>query len=152
MRGKLHESAVQVGRVGGHLNDGRVRVDGPVWLVGCAVQALDFGGRRRIRRLGGNSMSSQRCVAAALAALVLVPVPLVESLALGDESCREYATAAVRQVGEMHAFAACNRVGGPRWSGDWNFHYRWCRGVSSFEEIGAERDARTNWLRSCTGR
>ena len=87
-----------------------------------------------------------------MAALVLSLVPVAESLALGDETCREYSTAAIRQVREMHEYSACNRGQGPRWSNDWNFHYRWCRGVSSFEEIGAERDARTNWLRSCTGR
>ena len=68
--------------------------------------------------------------------------------AVGDHECRDYAVAAIRQVHEMHEFRGCDRGQGPRWSDDWNVHYQWCRGAS-FEAIGAERDARTNWLRSC---
>lgn len=86
--------------------------------------------------------------ALAAAALLFITAPLSGALAVGNEECREYATAAIRQVHEMHEFKACNRGTGPRWSGDWNLHYSWCRGAN-FEAIGAERDARTNWIRSC---
>lgn len=85
------------------------------------------------------------------AALLFIAVPFSGALAVGDGECREYATAAVRQVYEMHEFAACNRGQGDRWSSNWNVHYQWCRGAN-FEQIGAERDARTNWIRSCRPR
>ena len=71
--------------------------------------------------------------------------------AVDDHDCREYAIAAIRQVHKMHEIRACDRGQGTRWSDDWNVHYQWCRGAS-FEAVGAERDARTNWLRSCERR
>jgi hypothetical protein len=74
-----------------------------------------------------------------------------DAKAAGDRECREYAVAAIRQIHQMHEFRSCDRGQGPRWSDDWNLHYQWCRGAS-FEAIGAERDARTNWLRSCERR
>jgi len=86
--------------------------------------------------------------ALAAVALLFTALPLGGALAVGDGECREYATAAIRQVHIMHEHAACNRGTGSRWSSDWNIHYRWCREVN-FEQIGAERDARTNWLRAC---
>jgi hypothetical protein len=88
---------------------------------------------------------------AAITAALLFGLPMTSAHAADDHDCREYATAAVRQVHQMHEIRACNRGQGTRWSDDWNVHYQWCRGVS-FEAIGAERDARTNWLRSCERR
>ena len=88
---------------------------------------------------------------AAVAAVLVLGVPMAGALAADDHDCREYAVAAVRQVRLMHEFRACDRGRGPRWSDDWNVHYQWCRGAN-FEQIGAERDARTNWLRSCEHR
>lgn len=87
---------------------------------------------------------------ALVAAAAALQIGLVTSTALAadDHDCREYAVAAIRQVHEMHEFRACDRGQGARWSDDWNVHYQWCRGAS-FQAIGAERDARTNWLRSC---
>jgi len=97
-------------------------------------------------------MSAVRKPAVAAAILVLaLGVPITGALAVGDNECREYATAAVRQVHLMHEHRACDRGIGPRWTEDWNVHYSWCRGAS-FEQIGAERDARTNWLRACERR
>ncbi len=85
---------------------------------------------------------------AVIAAGLLLGLPMSSAMAVDDHDCREYATAAIRQVHQMHEFRRCDRGQGPRWSDNWNVHYQWCRGAS-FEQIGAERDARTNWLRSC---
>jgi hypothetical protein len=85
---------------------------------------------------------------AVLAAALLCGLGASAAYAVDDHDCREYAVAAIRQVHEMHEFRSCDRGRGSRWSDDWNMHYQWCRGTS-FEAIGAERDARTNWLRSC---
>jgi hypothetical protein len=85
---------------------------------------------------------------AVTAAVLLVGLSMVSAHAVDDRDCREYAVAAVRQVHEMREIRSCDRGQGPRWADDWNMHYQWCRGVS-FEAIGAERDARTNWLRTC---
>ncbi len=88
---------------------------------------------------------------AATAAAMLLGMPLGHAQAAGDVACRDYATAAVRQVHLMHERPACDRGIGTRWTEDWNVHYQWCRDAS-YEAIGAERDARTNWLRACSGR
>jgi hypothetical protein len=40
---------------------------------------------------------------------------------------------------------------GARWSPEFSVHYEWCVGAS-FGAAGAERDARTRFLRACTGR
>jgi hypothetical protein len=89
-------------------------------------------------------------VAVATAAFV-IGLSATEAGAVDDRDCRDYATAAIRQVHQMHEFAACNRGQGTRWSDDWNVHYQWCRSASP-DAIGAERNARTNWLRSCEKR
>jgi len=39
---------------------------------------------------------------------------------------------------------------GARWSTDFAIHYEWCLGAS-FAASGGERDARTHYLRGCTG-
>jgi hypothetical protein len=94
------------------------------------------------------SLIVRPALAATTAALVL-GLSFTGARAAGDEACRDYAVAAVRQVHLMHEHAACDRGQGPRWSEDWNVHYQWCRGAS-VETLGAEREARTNWLRSCS--
>jgi hypothetical protein len=85
-------------------------------------------------------------VTAAIVAALLLGLSALPAAAADD--CRDYATAAIRQVHQMHEFRACDRGQGSRWSDDWNVHYQWCRGASP-EAIGAERNARTAWLRSC---
>lgn len=89
-------------------------------------------------------------VLAAAAAVLLLGTQFSDAYAVGDGASKDYATAAVRQVRLMHEHPACDRGTGARRSDDWNVHYGWCRN-SSFEMIGAERDARTNWLHSCSG-
>jgi hypothetical protein len=65
--------------------------------------------------------------------------------------CRDYATAAVRQVELSRSIPACNRGVGPRWTSDYRVHFDWCLGAP-FPAVEAERAARTNWIRSCRGR
>jgi hypothetical protein len=63
--------------------------------------------------------------------------------------CRDYARAAVNQVRGALANPRCAAgMQGDRWSTAFPVHYEWCLGVS-FEAAGAERDARTSYLRGC---
>ncbi len=86
------------------------------------------------------------CAVAAAAA-----IPFSVAQAADPGFCRDYATAAVRQVELMHSVAACNRGVGPRWTTDFRVHYDWCLGQAP-GAVEAERVARTNWIRSCRGR
>jgi hypothetical protein len=66
--------------------------------------------------------------------------------------CRQYAQASLNQVRGGFANPACaGGLQGPRWSSDFAVHYEWCLGAS-FGAAGAERDARTRFLRGCAGR
>jgi len=87
-------------------------------------------------------------LAATLAALG--PVLPLQAQAADPGFCREYATAAVKQVELARAVPACNRGTGPRWTTDFKVHYDWCLGAAP-PAVEAERNARTNWLRSCRG-
>jgi hypothetical protein len=63
--------------------------------------------------------------------------------------CRTYARAALNQVRGGLANPRCAAgMQGNRWSTAFPVHYEWCLG-QSFEATGAERDARTAYLRSC---
>ena len=64
--------------------------------------------------------------------------------------CRDYATAAVRQVEISRSIPACNRGVGPRWTTDYRVHFDWCLGAAP-GVVESERNARTNWIRSCRG-
>jgi hypothetical protein len=85
------------------------------------------------------------CVAAAFA------MPLSAAHAAGPEFCRDYATAAVRQVELARSVPACNRGVGARWTAEYRVHLDWCLGAPP-AAVEAERNARTNWIRSCRGR
>jgi hypothetical protein len=66
--------------------------------------------------------------------------------------CRQYAKAALDQVHEALADPRCGAgVQGVRWSTDFSAHYEWCLGAS-LDATGAERDARTRYLRACASR
>ena len=65
--------------------------------------------------------------------------------------CRDYATAAVRQVQLARSIPACDRGTGPRWTTDYRVHFDWCLGAAP-GAVESERNARTNWIRSCSGR
>jgi hypothetical protein len=71
--------------------------------------------------------------------------------AAAPEFCREYATAAVRQVELSRSIPACNRGTGERWTTDYKVHFDWCLGAAP-AAVEAERAARTNWIRSCRGK
>jgi hypothetical protein len=63
--------------------------------------------------------------------------------------CKQYAEAALNQVRGGLANPACaGGLQGARWSSDFAVHYQWCLGAS-FAATGAERDARTQFLRGC---
>jgi hypothetical protein len=85
---------------------------------------------------------------------LVVPV-LAVLLPLGAQAadpgfCRDYATAAVRQVELARSIPACNRGVGARWTTDYRVHFDWCLGAAP-GAVEAERAARTNWIRSCRG-
>ena len=64
--------------------------------------------------------------------------------------CRDYATAAVRQVELAKSIPACNRGTGARWTVEYRVHFDWCVGAAP-AAVEAERNARTNWIWSCRG-
>ena len=66
--------------------------------------------------------------------------------------CKQYAQAALNQVRGGFSNPTCvGGLQGARWSPEFSVHYEWCLGASS-GAAGAERDARTRFLRACTGR
>ncbi len=66
--------------------------------------------------------------------------------------CKQYARAALNQVRGGWANPGCaGGLQGTRWSQEFPVHYEWCLGAS-YGAAGAERDARTRFLRACTGR
>jgi hypothetical protein len=66
--------------------------------------------------------------------------------------CRQYARASLNQVrGGLVNPACAGGLQGARWSSDFAVHYEWCLGAS-FGAAGAERDARTRFLRGCARR
>jgi hypothetical protein len=85
-----------------------------------------------------------------LAVPALAIVMPIGAQAAGPEFCREYATAAVRQVELARSVQACNRGTGARWTIDYKVHFDWCLGAAP-PAVEAERQARTNWIRSCRG-
>ena len=86
------------------------------------------------------------CAALFAAAMAFAPT----AQAAPPDFCRDYATAAVRQVEAARSIPACNRGTGPRWTTDYRVHFDWCLGANP-GAVEAERAARTNWLRACRG-
>ena len=82
-------------------------------------------------------------------ALAMLAPPAVQ--AADPAFCRDYATAAVRQVELSRSIPACNRGVEPRWTTDYKVHFDWCLGAAP-AAVEAERQARTNWIRTCRGR
>jgi hypothetical protein len=66
--------------------------------------------------------------------------------------CKQYARAALVQVrgalGNPHCGAGLQ---GTRWAAEFPVHYEWCLGAS-LDAAGAEKDARTIYLKACAGR
>ncbi len=66
--------------------------------------------------------------------------------------CEGYAHGAIVQVrGGLNNPPCVPGMVGPRWTADYRVHYDWCL-ANSYQAAGAERDARTNYLRSCVRR
>jgi hypothetical protein len=89
-----------------------------------------------------------RVFLSALLALIL----FTEAQAADPVFCRQYAKAALNQVrGGLSNPACAGGLQGSRWSTDFSVHYEWCLAISD-AAAGGERDARTRYLRGCTGR
>jgi hypothetical protein len=66
--------------------------------------------------------------------------------------CKPYTQAALNQVrGGLANDRCAGSLQGARWSTEFAVHYEWCLGAS-VDAAGAERDARTRFLKACTGR
>jgi hypothetical protein len=64
--------------------------------------------------------------------------------------CQDYARAAMNQVRIAHDFGSCaSRIGGGRWSYDYNRHFNWCLGAP-YEAAQSEREFRRRFLDRCT--
>jgi hypothetical protein len=93
-------------------------------------------------------MSTSLCLKLATTASALVLAGVTAANAASPQVCEDYAHAAIVQVRIAMDHPRCERASGPRWSPEWRVHYDWCLGAS-YQALGAERDARTNWLRAC---
>jgi hypothetical protein len=83
---------------------------------------------------------------------LLVLILFTEAQAADPAFCRQYAKAALSQVrGGLSNPACAGRLLGSRWSTDFALHYEWCLSISD-AAAGDETDARTRYLRGCTGR
>jgi hypothetical protein len=96
-------------------------------------------------------MSNRALALTAVGVLAASGFMLTGAQAAPEGFCRDYAQAAVRQVEVSREIPACNRGTGPRWTTDYRIHFDWCMGAP-MEAVVREREARTNWIRSCRGR
>jgi hypothetical protein len=88
--------------------------------------------------------------ATALSILILSGVSTVHAADPGF--CKPYTQAALNQVrGGLADDRCAGRLQGARWSTEFAVHYEWCLGAS-VDAAGAERDARTRFLKACNGR
>jgi len=86
---------------------------------------------------------------AALGAAALLLAASTAAQAADPAFCRNYATAAVRQVRIALTNPRCAMVAvGARWSPYYRVHFNWCLGAP-YAAAGRERDARTYYLRRC---
>jgi hypothetical protein len=94
-------------------------------------------------------MASRLRLTAALVFSAVLISGLTAARAAEPGFCRQYAQAALTQVRGGLANPRCaGGMRGARWSTDFAVHYEWCLGAS-FGAAGAERDARTQYLRGC---
>src|ERR1700676_2074776 len=97
-------------------------------------------------------MANRLLLIAAFVLSVFLVSGLTAAQAADPGFCKQYARAALNQVRGGSANPRCaGGLQGARWSSDLAVHYEWCLGAS-FGAAGAERDARTQFLRGCTGR
>ncbi len=95
-------------------------------------------------------MTSRLPAAVALISSLLVGASAISAAHAADPAfCRQYTQAALNQVRLAFSVPRCAAgLRGARWSSDFAVHYQWCLGAS-FGSAGTERDARTQYLRSC---
>ena len=87
------------------------------------------------------------CAAIGAAALLLAATAAAQ--AADPAYCRNYATAALRQVNVARSVPRCAfGARGARWSPYYRVHFNWCLGAP-YAAAGRERDARTFYLRRC---
>jgi hypothetical protein len=87
---------------------------------------------------------------------VALSLPVISALSSAHAAdpafCKQYARAALVQVRGALRNPHCGAgVQGMRWSGEFPVQYEWCLGAS-LDDAGAERDARTDYLKVCAGR
>lgn len=97
-------------------------------------------------------MANRLPVLAACFLSALLMAGLTAADAADPGFCRQYAQAALKQVRGALSNPRCGGgLQGARWSADFPVHYEWCLGAD-YGAAGAERDARTRYLRACTSR
>jgi len=94
---------------------------------------------------------SKNLICAIIMAGALAALMPLSARAADPGFCRAYAEAAVRQVELARSIPACNRGTGARWTTDYKVHFDWCLSAAP-PAVEAERNARTNWIRACSGR
>jgi len=68
--------------------------------------------------------------------------------AADSKVCQEYANAAIQQY-EYAKSHGCKNIRYPKWSSDFNFHYRWCLKVDE-KRSKAESKYRQDYINKCT--
>jgi len=87
------------------------------------------------------------CAAIAAAGALLAAATAAQAADPGF--CRNYATAALRQVSVARSIPRCAMGAvGARWSPRFEVHFNWCL-HAPYAAAGRERDARTAMLRAC---
>lgn len=87
---------------------------------------------------------------------IALSIFIVSSVSAADAAdpgfCKQYTQAALNQVrGGLANDRCAGSLQGARWSTEFAVHYEWCLGAS-MDAAGAERDARTRFLKACNGR
>jgi hypothetical protein len=94
-------------------------------------------------------MANRLMLTAALLASVFLIAGPKAAQAADPAFCKQYSNAALTQVRLGLGNPRCAPgLQGARWSSDFAVHYEWCLGAN-FGAAGAERDARTQYLRGC---
>jgi hypothetical protein len=112
------------------------------------ILAANWGRASLSKKLFGEKIFDAKALMAAAVLTVFMPF---SAQAADAAFCQNYAHAAVNQVRGALANPRCAAsIQGARWSPDLQVHYNWCLS-QPYAAAGAERDARTNFLRACRG-
>jgi hypothetical protein len=103
-------------------------------------------------RIGWGRSDMTKKLSSTVALSIILTCGMSAAHAADPAFCKQYAKAALNQVRGGLANPGCaGGMQGARWSTDFAVHYEWCLGTS-FGAAGNERDARTQQLRTCSGR